>query len=164
VAAPLRVVLAAVGAHLFLPQGAVKSLRRFRSRHWVALAVPVLALLLVDKGRFGALKGPCFRDVGELRTWAEGRALFCRSDQLDGEVTDGLAVSTRYLTWEEVGGLCRATPGRGCQWKGIIWAINLHSRLGVQTETPWHGECRVWGAILVTGDRDLLDRIERDLN
>jgi hypothetical protein len=124
----------------------------------VALAVP--PLLLGAKAWLGPRPGPRFRDVRELAAWAEGRGLHCRSDWQDGRVTGGLAVSTRPLTWDQVGRLCRAAPGQGADWEGVVWALNRGSGLNALPGPPWDGECRVWGGILVTGDRHLLDRLE----
>jgi hypothetical protein len=138
------------------------SLRGWRSV--VVAALLVLALLLLAKVWLCRARGPHFRDVGELRTWAETRGLFCRSDRRNGKVTEGLALSSHRMSWEQVAVLCRGRPGKGPEWKEVIWAINLYSRFGVQTDPPWHGECRIWGAVIVTGDRGLLDRIEREAN
>jgi hypothetical protein len=133
-----------------------------RTRWWyVALAgLAGLPLLWFARAWVGPRQGLCFRNVGELKSWAEGRGLCCRSDWEDGRVTGGLAVSTRPLTWEQVGGLCRATTGQGAHWEGVIWAINWPPGSSRLPTPPWDGECRVWGGILVTGDRRLLDRLE----
>jgi hypothetical protein len=135
-----------------------------RPRLWfplglVALAVP--PLLLLSRAWLGPRQGLRFSDIRELKAWAEGRGLHCRSDWQDGRVTGGLALSTRPLTWEQVGRLCRAAPGQGPDWEGVIWAIDRSSALGALAGPPWNGECRVWGGVLVSGDSALLDRIER---
>jgi hypothetical protein len=104
--------------------------------------------------------GPRFRDVRELRAWAAGRGLYCRSDWEDGRVTAALAVSTRPLTWGEVGRLCPAAGAR-LAGKGVLWAVNRSPGLDGMPAPPWDGECRAWGGILVTGDPDFLDVIER---
>jgi hypothetical protein len=137
------------------------SLLRFRLWRPVALAgFLVLPLLVLTQTCLGPRQGPCFRNVEELKTWAEERGLYCQSDRRDGKVAAGLALSTRPLTWQQVGGLCRTTGGEGAAWEGIIWAINRTTGGDAAPVPPWNGECRVWGGILVTGDRHLLDRIE----
>jgi hypothetical protein len=68
-------------------------------------------------------------------------------------------VSTRPLTWQEVAHLCRL-PGRERGWDGLVWAINRDPTGFPVVQTPWEGECRIWGGILVTGDPRLLDWIE----
>jgi hypothetical protein len=136
------------------------SLIRFRCWRSVGAASLLIVLLAVVERTWLRPQGRRFADVRELKTWAEARGLFCRSDRRDGEVREGLAVSTHAMTWEQAGGLCRATPGEGPDWKGVVWAINLYSKLGVKTGPPWNGECRVWGSIIVTGDRSLLDQLE----
>jgi hypothetical protein len=127
----------------------------------VLVALAVLPLLWLAQAWLGPPQGPRFRDVRELQAWAEGRGLHCRSDWQDGRVTAELALSTRPLTWEQVGRLCRAAPGQGPDWEGVIWAVNRSAALEDLPVPPWDGECRVWGGVLVTGDRRLLDRIER---
>src|SRR5262249_14284532 len=102
-----------------------------------------------------------FRDVRELKAWAEGRGLHGRSDWQDGRVTGGLALSPRPLTWEQVGRLCRAAPGRGPAWEGGLWAGARSAAVGAVAGPPWHGACRVWGDVLVSGAPALLDRVER---
>jgi hypothetical protein len=126
----------------------------------VALAGLSVLLALLARAWLGPRQGPRFRNVRELRAWAERRGLHCRSDAQDGSVTGGVAVSTRPLTWEHVGRLCRAAPGKGARWEGVIWAMNRARGVDTLPTPPWDGECRVWGGILVTGDRRLLDRIE----
>jgi hypothetical protein len=93
----------------------------------------------------GPRQGPRFSNVRELQAWAEGRGLHCRSDAEDGSVTGGVAVSTRPLTWEHVGRLCRAAPGKGPRWEGVIWAMNRARGVDTLPAPPWDGECRVWG-------------------
>jgi hypothetical protein len=136
-----------------------------RPRLWwpVALAgLCVLPLLWLAPAWLGPRPAPRFRNVQELKAWAEGRRLHCASDRRDGKVVAGVAVSTHPLTWEQVGGLCRAAAGQGARWEGVVWAINRSSSLDATPAPPWNGECRVWGDILVTGDRHLLDRLEAE--
>ena len=87
-----------------------------RRRLWflvVLVGLAVLPLLWLARAWLGPRQGPHFGNVQELKAWAEGRGLHCRSDWQDGRVTSGLAISTRPLTWEQVGRLCLAAPGRG---------------------------------------------------
>jgi hypothetical protein len=130
---------------------------------WRAVALAGLAvwpLLVLAQAWLGPRQGLRFRDVRELQAWAEGRGLHCRSDREDGRVTTGLAVSTRPLTWERAGRLCQGAPGQGPGWEGVIWAINRPANLNALAGAPWDAESRVWGEVLATGDRRLLDRIE----
>jgi hypothetical protein len=124
-------------------------------RRWPAAfaGLTLMALVLFAKQHE---QSPRFRDVLHLRAWAEDHGFQCQSDRCDGQVANGVAVSTRRLTWEEVGGLDRCV--RGPAWDGIAWAINISPT--VQT-LPWYGECRVWGGVIVTGDPRLLDYIQR---
>jgi hypothetical protein len=141
------------------------SVPRLPSWRPVALAgLTLLPLLWLAQAWLTPRTGPRFRNVRELKTWAEGHGLYCRSDWEDGRVTGGLAVSTRPLTWERAAGLCRAAAGQGAEWEGVIWAMNRGSALTALPAPPWHGECRAWGGILVTGDLRLLDHIEREGN
>jgi hypothetical protein len=94
--------------------------------------------------------------------WAERRDFYCRSDWEDGRVTATLALSIHPLTWEQVERLCVAGHKQGPQWEGIIWATNRQTNPDVTPVSPWDGEYRDWGGILVTGDRRLLDLIERE--
>jgi hypothetical protein len=119
----------------------------------------VLPVLVLTQTCLGPRQGPCFRNVQELKTWAEERGLYCQSDRRDGKVAAKLALSTRPLTWQQVGGLLKQP---GAHWDGVIWAINRTTGTDAAPVPPWNGECRVWGGILVTGDRHLLDRIEDD--
>jgi hypothetical protein len=138
-----------------------------RPRIWrfAALAgLTVVPLLVLAKTSFGPGQGVRFSDVQELKVWAENHGLYCRSDRRDGKVSSGLAISTRPLTWKQVGGLCRARPGQRVEWEGIIWAINRPASADGISASPWQSECRVWGGILVTGDRHMLDRIEGEGN
>jgi hypothetical protein len=131
----------------------------------VALAgLALLPVLWLAQTWLTPRQAPQFRNVQELKAWAESRGLYWQSDWEDGRVTGGLALSTRPLTWEQVGGLCRTAPGEGAEWKEIVWAMNRPSGLDGTTAAPWDGECRVWGGILVTGDRRLLDRLESEGN
>jgi hypothetical protein len=133
------------------------------SRWWWAVTLAGLSVLqLLALAWFGPRRGLQFRDVQELKTWADVRGLHCRSDWKDGRVTDGLAVSVRPLTWEQVMRLFpKGAPGKGPNWEGVIWAINCSADLEALAEPPY-GECRVWGGILVSGDRRLLDRLESE--
>jgi hypothetical protein len=141
------------------------SIPRFRGWWQVALAgLAVVPLWLLGQAWLGPREGLRFRNVRELKAWAEGRGLHCRSDWEDGRVTSGLAVSTRPLTWEQVGRLCLATPGQGAGWEGVIWAVNWPCGPDPTRQPPWDGESRVWGKVLVTGDRGLLDRLEGEGN
>ena len=138
---------------------------RPRWRWPVVLAgLAVLPLLWLAPAWLGPRQGLRFSNVRELKTWAEGRGLYCQSDRRDGRVTAGLALATQPLTWEQVGGLCRGTAGQGAAWEGIIWAINRPAGLEGTPAPPWNGECRLWGGVLVTGDRRLLDRLEEEGN
>jgi hypothetical protein len=140
-------------------------MRTLKPRLWwyVGLAgLALLPLLLMVQARRDRRQGPQFSDVQELKTWAEGRGLYCRSDWEDGRVTDGLAVSTHPLTWEQVGRLCRSRPGKGADWDGVLWAMAPPSDRDATPVLPWAGECRVWGKIFVTGDPALLDRLESE--
>jgi hypothetical protein len=140
-------------------------MRILKPRLWwyVALAgVALLPLLLLTPARRSPRQGLQFRNVKELKAWAEGRGLYCRSDWEDGRVTDGLAISTRPLSWEQVGRLCRSAPGNGAAWEGILWAMAPPADRDGVPVPPWAGECRAWGGILVTGDRALLDRLEAE--
>jgi hypothetical protein len=135
-----------------------------RPRLWFSvlfIGLAVLPLLWLGQTWFGPRQGPRFRDVRELAAWAADHGLHCCSDWRDGRVTTGLALSRHPLTWEQVGLLSRAIPGRGPEWEGIIWATNYSTALKGLTGPPWQGECRLWGDVLVTGDPVLLDRIER---
>ena len=135
-----------------------------RRRLWylvVLVGLAGLPLLLLARAWLGPRQGLQFGNVQELKAWADSRGLHCRSDWEDGRVTGGLALSTRPLTYEQVGRLCRAAPGQRADWEGVIWAMNHSSALESMPAAPWDGECRVWGRVLVTGDPALLDRIER---
>lgn len=133
-----------------------------RSRCWLSVGVTslLLVLLAVLERTWLHPPGRRFADVSELKAWAEAHAFFCQSDREDGDAREGVAVSTHAITWEQAGGLCRATPGEDPAWTGVIWAANLYSKLGMQIARPWNGECRLWGNIIVTGDRLLLDQLE----
>jgi hypothetical protein len=138
-------------------------MRCLKPRLWwyVALAgLALLPLLLFTQPRHRPRQGLQFASTQELKAWAEGRGLYCRSDWEDGRVTDGLAISTRPLTWEQVGRLCRSAPGKGAEWQGVIWAMAPPGDRDAVPVLPWDGECRAWGEILVTGDRAFLDRLE----
>jgi hypothetical protein len=139
----------------------------FRPRIWRYLAFAGLALvplLALAPMCFGPRQGVHFRDVRDLKAWAEDHDLNCRSDRKDGTVSAGLAISTRPLTWKQVGGLCRARPGQEIKWEGVIWAINRPAGMDAMPASPWQSHYRIWGGILVTGDRNLLDRMEAEGN
>jgi hypothetical protein len=149
------------GHFLTLPEDFSMSVRSPRLWWYVALAgLTVLPFLLLAQGRLGPRQALRFRNVQELQAWAEARGLYCRSDWEDGRGTDCLALSTHPLTWEQVGCLCPSALGKGADWEGVIWAMNPPSTLDAAPVQPWFSECRVWGRILVTGDRRLLDRLE----
>jgi hypothetical protein len=122
------------------------------------LAFPMGISAVVLTGQQPA--APCFRDIHELQDWAHRHGLYSGSDRRDGKVFHGVAVSTRPLSWLMVGGLRKAPAP---DWDGVIWAANRGRTLDDQPASPWEGECRVWGQILVTGDPRLLDRIEQGL-
>jgi hypothetical protein len=131
-------------------------------RPWLPVALAgagVLAILLLIHAWAGPRPGPRFRDVRDLKGWAERHGLYCRSDWQDGRVTAGLAVSTSPLTWERVSCLPRGDV-KAAPWQGVVWAINRTPALDGMPAPPLDGECRVWGGILVTGDPRLLDHIE----
>jgi hypothetical protein len=70
-----------------------------------------------------------------------------------------MAVSSRPLTWEDVGSLPpKAGPVTG-RWKGIIWAARRCPQDGGLPAGQWAAP-RVWGELHVMGDPALLDRIE----
>ena len=135
-------------------------------RSWTCLAAgfacAAVASLILAPAWLAAHTSPRFRNVRELKTWAEARGLHCRSDAKDGRVVRSLAVSTRPLSWGAVNrlGVLRL-PGREGGLAGIVWAVNRGTALDRLEAAPWDGECRAWGGVLVTGDPDLLDRIER---
>jgi hypothetical protein len=90
-------------------------------RWWWAVALAGLSVLplLLAQARFGPRRGLQFRDVQELKTWAEDRGLHCRSDWKAGRVTYSLAVSVHPLTWEQVVRL-QALPRQGPHWEGHL--------------------------------------------
>jgi hypothetical protein len=136
-----------------------------RPRLWFSIglvALSVLPLLWLGQAWFGPRQGLRFRNVRELAAWAEGHGLHCRSDAQDARVTNGLALSRRPLSWEQVGALRKAGQGQRPEWKGVIWAMNFSPALKALSEPPWDGECRVWGDVLVTGDPVLLDAVEQE--
>jgi hypothetical protein len=137
-------------------------MRVLKPRLWgyATLAGLAVLLLLLALARQGAREGLRFRNVQELKVWAEGHGLYCRSDWEDGRVTDGVAIATHPLTWEQVGRLCRSMPGAGDEWDGVLWAMTLPGNRDVEPILPWGGDCRRWGEILVAGDPALLDRLE----
>jgi hypothetical protein len=139
-------------------------MRAVRPRElWLTLVAcaGALALLLLPFTCFSPHALPQFRDVVELRTWAEGHGLHCRSDRKDGKVGGGLAVSTRPLKWEEVVPLTKGRQVLGPAWSQIVWAVNRTPGLASMPAPPWDGECRIWGDVVATGDPALLDLIER---
>jgi hypothetical protein len=123
-----------------------------------AAAAALLALAAAWPGQRSALR---FRDVRELRAWAERRGLHCRSDWQDGRVTATLALSAHPLSWEDVSRLCPGARGGGAGREETVWAVNCSPGLEELPVPPWNGECRAWGDVLVTGDPELLDRLER---
>jgi hypothetical protein len=132
-------------------------------RGWVSVGLAVAAvplLLWLAQAALGPSPAPDFSDVRALQAWAEAHGLYCRSDWQDGRVTAAVAVSTRPLTWEEVGRLCPGDRERGSRWQGVVWAVTRSPAVDATPGTPWGGECRAWGGILVTGDPALLDDIE----
>ena len=132
-------------------------------RTWSATAGACAGLvcLLVAPAWLAPGRAPCFRDVQELRAWAEARGLHCQSDRQDGRIFNGMAVSTRPLTWLDAGGWARLQLS-GHEGAGLVWAINRGPNLDRLSGPPWYGECRAWGGILVTGDPRLLDRLEAE--
>jgi hypothetical protein len=131
-------------------------------RRWLPVAGATAALLLaLAVAWWGRRHAPAFRDVGELQARAECQGLYCRSDRQDGRVTTALAISTRPLTWEELGWLCPGVLAPRAAGSGVAWAVNRSADLDGMPAPPWDGECRVWGGVLVTGDPELLDRLER---
>jgi hypothetical protein len=121
----------------------------------------VSSWVLVNAVSFN-MGGPVFKDARDLNVWAEQHGFFCRSDREDGEVVHALGVSTHAMTWEEMNSLCLHTLRPHCEWNGVIWAVNIYSQFGTLSHVPWSGEVRIWGNIIVTGDRALLDRIEQE--
>jgi hypothetical protein len=117
-------------------------------------------LLVLAPPWFGPPPGPRFRDVAELRAWAEARGLYWRSDRPDNKVTFGLVVSTRPVGWEEANSIALFRPGKGRREvpEGTLWAVNCAPSLRLP---PGAGDWRVWGDVVVTGDPPFLDRIER---
>jgi hypothetical protein len=131
-------------------------------RRWLPVAGTAVALLLVlALAWWGRQHAPAFRDVVELQARAEGQGLYCQSDRQDGRVTTALAISTRPLTWEELTRLCPGVLAPRAAGSGVAWAVNRTADLDGMPAPPWDGECRIWGGVLVTGDPELLDRIER---
>jgi hypothetical protein len=52
---------------------------------------------------------------------------------------------------------CGLTAG----WRGIVWAAQASTpSLTIHPEHGIGGYCRVWGNVIVAGDKQLLDRIE----
>ena len=113
----------------------------------------------------GPPEPPAFASVQELADWARARGLHCRSDLRSGEVGPAVAVSTRPLTWQDANTLRKGTGPGGSElpaWAGVLWAARLSPNLADMPGPPWDRPCRVWGNLLVTGDQDLLDRIEQE--
>jgi hypothetical protein len=124
-----------------------------------------LLLLAAVAASFVGRPGPAFRDVAGLRAWAEARGLHCGTDRADGVIDTGrgMAVSTRPLTWREVGSLPpKAAPVTG-RWRGVVW-VEYRSRHHPSLPGSTWGACRRWGELHVMGDPELLDRIEREAN
>jgi hypothetical protein len=133
-----------------------------RLRRGVVVGAAVLLVVAVAAAFVGR-PGPAFEDLAGLRAWAEARGLHCGSDRADGVIDTGrgMTVSTRPLTWLEVGALpSKAAPVTG-RWRGIIWVECRRGRHPSQPGCTW-GACRCWGALHATGDPELLDRIERE--
>jgi hypothetical protein len=133
-----------------------------RSRRVVLGAA--LLLVAATVASFVSRPGPAFRDLAGLRAWAEARGLHCRSDRADGVLDPrrGMAVSTRPLTWREVGSLPKTEPAPG-RWRGVIWVECRSGHDPSQPGSTW-GACRRWGGLHATGDPALLDHIEREAN
>jgi hypothetical protein len=135
--------------------------QRLRQACWLAaLAVGVAVPLGLAPAWFRSREAPQFQDVRELQAWAERRGLYCRSDRADNKVTRWLAVATRPVSWDEANSVPLWRPGarRHGALPGVVWAANCSPSLALP---PGGGACRVWGQVVVAGDPQLLDRIER---
>lgn len=69
-------------------------------------------------------------------------------------------ISTKPLTLDQVSILASPQGGLTPAWKGIVWASNLKKQQGILDTSNLEGHVRLWGDVVVTGDLELLDRIE----
>jgi hypothetical protein len=132
-----------------------------RPQRWLAIASFLLVVTVA--GRLLCQPRPAFRDLGGLKAWAEAHGLHCCSDAATGPISTGMAVSTRPLTWLEVGSLPPRTVPITAPWRGILWAQPAGRVDRRQPGRLWSA-CRHWGDLHVTGDPELLDRIEHEAN
>jgi hypothetical protein len=125
-----------------------------------ALAV---CCVLVCLGLSVSLKSKGFRSLKQAKAELEAAGYYCCSDREDGKVdAGGFLVSREKWTSQEVNQITRSRP-IGSQSKTIAW-VTMRELEHIQLwSVPVCADVRVWGNVLVMGDRSFIDEIESSL-
>ena len=126
---------------------------------WMAGALAALALAgLAHVTRAHELS---FANLEEAKARLLSAGFRCTSDNASGKVVTGFLVSKEGLAWNDAAVLCKIGK-MGPKWKGKAWVTMSSPAWQLQT-VPDEAGLRGWGGVLVFGDQDLLDELDRVL-
>jgi hypothetical protein len=136
----------------------LSSLLSRRIRFAAVIAVAALCLLLVST----LIPKPIhFESLREFIAFARAKELFLPPEI---GVANNIFVAERPITAErmrELAALDARTSGHNPTWRGLVWVWQIESKWSRIDVGSFGGKTRIWGNLLVAGDEELMDRIER---
>jgi hypothetical protein len=128
-------------------------------RKEIVILVPVLICAVLF--RTSGARPTHFDNVHEFREFAVKNHLLLHPSGARGTVgaEDNFYVSDRPVSLEQLLSLTKHNCGLGSEWRGIIW-VHGDSRRSYMWAESIGGHRRLWGNLLVAGDKKLLERVE----
>jgi hypothetical protein len=104
-----------------------------------------------------------FDSIEHARDAILGLKLSCQTDAEDSSLANGFMVRRDESTPVLPSELCKSGP-MGARWKGTVWVAALPRQAIWPTPTmPDDAVARVWGDVIVFGDGEFLDELEKRL-
>ena len=123
--------------------------------------VGLCSVLLVLSPWFFRMTTIAFTDLEAAQDQLIAAGYHCTSDRIDGKLSFGFLVTRDPIDWEEVGEMLKASSTAQI-WEGKVWVTAVGDNFQLQAVPDVPG-ARVWGKVVVFGDRKFLDEIEATL-
>ena len=105
-----------------------------------------------------------FASIEDARDFFQSRGLHCHLGTSGAPMMDSFFVADHPLAFDDILAVSfRSQCGEKPEWKGVLWVVQLQKK-GSATAIDVNsigGKTRVWGNIVVAGDNDLMDHIEK---
>ena len=126
-----------------------------------------ILLLALSAGLVSAYAVPQLRknavdtvSVDDLATLAKNSDLYVHSGVEDGEISGNFYLADHPIDLDDVDAVStRDQCGLTKEWKGIVWVSQTQFPYGTLSPSSIGGNRRVYGNVLVAGDKALINRV-----